>query len=324
VVSLERGALAASLDAGRGPEGLYRDETGGQLFVPAEGPAGGPEGELRVFRGDTLAATLKTAAKPKLFARERDAVYVVGEKAVTLVHPVVPQVTATLPLARGAEGLVDDDDQPTELKVSPDGTRAFVHYGLHHKVATLDLEARKAVGSTKTGSGGKKFLGNMMGGLYGWPGMLAAGYSIWIHTQPSMLAVRPDGRFAYAVNNQTKDVTVVDGATGKSVETIGGNGYSLELLKGGRFLYEVADSDLRLIDLERNTEALEIPLPDLRGLFFAPDRSVALALAKRAVLVLDGASGKPLARDADFVSADAIAFELPSRSDSAPTEPSVR
>jgi DNA-binding beta-propeller fold protein YncE len=147
----------------------------------------------------------------------------------------------------------------------------------------------------------------MMGGLFGVAGMLAAGY-FWIHTEPSMLAVRPDGRYAYAVNNQTKDVTVVDGATGKSAEIIGGNGYALELLKDGRFLYEVSGSELRLIDLERNQKTLELELPDLRGLHFAPDRSVAVALAKQAVVVLDGTTGQELARLTDLVKPGAIAF----------------
>ena len=35
--------------------------------------------------------------------------------------------------------------------------------GVHHKVALLDLEAKKAVASTKTGHGGRKLFGNMMG-----------------------------------------------------------------------------------------------------------------------------------------------------------------
>jgi DNA-binding beta-propeller fold protein YncE len=124
-----------------------------------------------------------------------------------------------------------------------------------------------------------------------------------------MLAVRPDGRYAYAVNNQTKDITVVDGTTGKSALMIGGNGYSLELLKDGRFMFEVSGSELRLVDLERNVKAAEIPLADLRGLFFPPDRSVAVALARQVVLVLDGASGKELARLADFVAPVAVAFD---------------
>ena len=311
VASLERGALAGSFDAGREPRGLYQDEVGGQVFIPSDGPPGASEGELRVVRGDSVAATLKVAANPKLLLREGNSVYVVGEKAVTLVDPVGLQIAATIPLARGGEELVGDGDQPTELQVSPDGKRAFTHYGFAHKVAVLDLEAKQAIGSTKTGSGGKKLFGNMMGGMFGMVGLLAAGYSPWIYTEPRMLAVRPDGAFAYAINSQTKDVTVVDGATGKSQGTIGGGGYSLEVLKGGKFLYEVSGSELRLIDLEKNVKAGEIPLNDLRGLFLPNDRSVAVALAKGAVLVLDGVTGKELARHMDFVSPDAIVFAPP-------------
>ena len=309
IASLESGALVGSLGAGREPRGLYEDEAGGQVLIPSDGPPGSSEGELRVVQGATLVATLKIAANPKLLVRERGVVYVVGEKAVTLVDPVGRRVTATIPLAEGSQALVDDGDQPTALKVSSDGKRAFVHYGLHHKVATLDLETKTAVGSTKTGRGGKKFLGNMMAGLYGAPGMLAAGYSMWIYTMPSMLAVRPDGRYAYAINNQTKDITVVDGTTGKSAEMIGGNGYALELLKDGHSLIEVSDSELRLVDLERNAKVAETPLPDLRGLYFPPDRSLAVALAKQVVLVLDGTSGQELARLTDLAVPVAVAFD---------------
>jgi hypothetical protein len=309
VASLADGALAPSLGAGRAPLGLYQDEVGKQVFVPSEGPAAASEGELRVFRGGSLAATLKVAARPKLLVRQADSVFVVGERAVTLVDPAALQVTANIALAHGGDSLVGEGDEPTELKVSPDGKRACIHYGLAHKVAVLDLEAKQAIGSTKTGSGGKKLFGNMMGGMFGMAGLLAAGYSPWIYTEPSMLAVRSDGRFAYAINSQTKDVTVVDTTTGKSQGTIGGGGYALELLNGGRLLYEVSGSELRLIDLDKNAKAGEIPLDDLRGLFFAKDRSVAVALAKSTVLVLDGATGKELARPQGFVSPSAIVFQ---------------
>jgi DNA-binding beta-propeller fold protein YncE len=309
VASLELHALAGSLDAGSGPRGLYQDEEGGQVFIPSDGPPGAAEGQLRVIRGAQLAATLKVAANPKLLKRDGEVVYVVGEKAVTLVDPAAMQVAATIPLAKGNEGLVDDGDLPTELAASSNGKRAFVLYGVQNKVVVLDLEVKRAVDSTKTGRGGKKLFGNLMGGMFGMAGFLAAGYSPWAFAAPSMLAVRPDGRYAYAINSQTKDVTVVDGATGKAVEIISGGGYRLALLKGAQIVVEVSGSELRLIDTERNVKVAEIPLPDLRGLFSSPDRSVAVALAKQAVLVLDGVSGKQLARLTDFVSPDAVAFE---------------
>jgi DNA-binding beta-propeller fold protein YncE len=311
IASLERGALTGSLDAGRKPCGFLPDEARGQVFLASDGTLGAAQGDLHVLRGAELVATLKVAAYPKLLARRRDSVYVVGEKAVTVVDPARLRVAATIPLALGNEGLVDDHDLPTELKVSPDGKRAFALYAFQGKVITLDLEAHEAIGLTKTGRGGKKFLGYTMNLMFGRLGLLAAGYSTGIHAAPSMLAVRPDGRYAYAINAWTKDVTVVDGVTGKSVEMIGGGGYALEMLRGGRFLYEVSGSELRLIDLERNQKTAETPLPDLRGLFFSPDRTLAVALAKQVVLVLDGTTGKELARLEDFSSPNAIAFDEP-------------
>jgi DNA-binding beta-propeller fold protein YncE len=309
VASLERRALAGTVDAGRGPRGLYKDEEGGQVFIPGDGPPGAAEAQLRVVRGAELAATLDVAANPKLTTRARDVVYVVGEKAVTLVDPVALKVLATIPLKKGDDELVEDDDVPTELAVSADGKRAFVLYGVNNKVVVLDLEGKRAVDAAKTGRGGKKLFGNMMGVMFGMAGYLAAGYSPWAYARPSMLAVRPDGRYAYAINSQTKDVTVVDGATGKSVGMIGGGGYALEPLEGGHVLVEVSGSELRLIDAERNVQAAEIMLPDLRGLFMSPDHSVAVALAKQVVLVLDGSTGKELARLTDFTSPDAIVFD---------------
>lgn len=309
VASVETGRVVAHLDAGREPRGLYPDETGAQVFIPSDGPPGSSGGELRVVRADAVAATLEVATDPKLLVRQGDVVYVVGEKAVSLIDPASLQVVGSIPLARDGEGLVGDGDLPTELQVSGDGTRACIHYGFAHKVAVLDLEAKRAIGSTKTGSGGKKLFGNMMGAMFGMAGTMAAGYGPWIYTAPRMLALRGDGRYAYAVNSQTKDVTVVDTATGRSQGTIGGGGYALEVLQDGLSMVEVSNSELRLIDLENNTKAGETPLPDLRGLFFPKDRSVAVALAKQVVLVLDGTSGREIARFTDFVSPDAIVFE---------------
>jgi DNA-binding beta-propeller fold protein YncE len=308
VASLEQRALAGSLDAGRGPRGLYQDEQGGQVFIPSDGPPGTTQGQLRVLRGAQLAATLDVAANPKLVKRDHDVVYVVGEKAVTIVDPGALKATATIPLAKGSDALVDDDDVPTELAASPDGKRAFIHYGIHNKVVVLDLEANRAVGSTKTGRGGKKLFGNLMGGMFGMLGYIAAGYSPWAFAVPTMLAVRPDGRFAYAINSQTKDVTVVDANTAESVEMIGGGGYALKILSGGAMAV-VSGGKLQLVDTAQNAKTAELDLPDLQGLAVSPDGAHALALAKRVVVLVDGATGKEAARLTDLLSPRDVVFD---------------
>jgi DNA-binding beta-propeller fold protein YncE len=307
VASLEQRALAGSFDAGRGPRGLYQDELGGQVFIPSDGPPGAPQGQLRVLRGAQIAATLDVAANPRLLKRERDVVYVVGEKAVTLVDPGAPKPTGTIPLAKGSDPVVDDDDVPTALAVSADGKRAFIHYGLHNKVVVLDLETNRTVGSTKTGRGGKKLFGNIMGVMYGRLGDLVTGYG-WAFAGPTMLAVRPDGRFAYAINSQTKDVTVVDANTAEAVEKIGGGGYALKILSGGA-LAVVSGGKLQLVDTAQNVKTAELDLPDLQGLAVSPDGAHALALAKRVVVLVDGATGKEAARLTDFLSPSDLVFE---------------
>jgi DNA-binding beta-propeller fold protein YncE len=319
VATLEQRVLAGSLDAGRGPRGLYQDEQGGQVFIASDGPPGASQGQLRAIRGAELAATLDVAVNPKLVKRDHDVVYVVGEKAVTLVDPGALKATATIPLAKGSDALVDDDDVPTELAVSPDGRRAFIHYGVHNKVVVLDLEANRAVGSTKTGRGGKKLFGNLMGVMYGMVGQLVAGvagYTPWAFALPTMLAVRPDGRFAYAINPHTKDVTVVDANTAESVEMIGGGGYALKSLSGGA-LAVVSGGKLQLIDTARNAKTAELDLPDLQGLAVSPDGAHAVALAKRVVVLVDGATGKEAARLTDLLSPSDVVFDSV-RSDAGP------
>ena len=128
---------------------------------------------------------------------------------------------------------------------------------------------------------------------------------------PWGLAVRPDGRFAYALNMKTKDVTIVDSSTAEAVEMIGAGGYRVALLTGGGVLAVVSGSEIHLLDTATNKKTIELELPGLRGLFLSPDGAYAVAPADRVVLCLDGATGKVLARLTDFVKPDAIDFEAP-------------
>ena len=102
----------------------------------------------------------RTIRKTPVPGRGKDAFDVVGSTGVTIVDAASAQVTGTIPLA----GVVDDDDDATEMEVTGDGRRAFVRYGPQHKVAVLDLEQRKAIGVAKTGRGGKKSLNTMKAG----------------------------------------------------------------------------------------------------------------------------------------------------------------
>jgi DNA-binding beta-propeller fold protein YncE len=297
------------IDAGRSPVASLVE--GDLLAVVSEGPAGGA-GELRLLRQGKLAATLAVASRPARLASANGALFVVGASAVTIVDPAAAQLTATIPLAKGGAAIVDDGDDPTEWATSADGRRAFIHYGPQHKLAVMDLEQKKVIGVAKTGSGGKKFLNYMKDamvlnttGLYRIPG--------YRFDHPAHLQVRPDGRYAYAINQETKDVTVVDADTAQAVEKIGGAGNRLLLLGGPTVV--VLGSEIHLIDAARNVKAGEIRLPHLRGLVLSP--TAAVVLAERTVLILDAATGRERARLTDFVEPTDVAL----RAGATPPEP---
>ena len=293
------------LDAGWGLEGII--ELGDRVILASDGRPGGSAGELRVLRADSFAATIEVAEKPRLVEEAAGVVYVVGSKAVTLVDPETLQVTGTIPLAKSGQAIVDADDRPTEMAVADDGQRAFILYGANNKVAVLDLGQKRAIGSAKTGRGGKKLFNKVLPGLGMAGGFYysSGAYSVARHRE-YMMRVRPDGRFAYALNFQTKDVTVVDGNTGEAVAAIGADGYNLEMF-GGLTVVAVG-SALHFIDAERNVKTEELRLSRLRGLLPSPDRACAVALADRTVLILDGATGKERARLTDFDDPIRIAF----------------
>jgi DNA-binding beta-propeller fold protein YncE len=283
------------LDAGRAPIGWFREET--LVGILAEGPHGGP-GELRLLRGGDLVATTPVAARPALMGRGKDALYVVGSTDVTVVDVASGQVKGTLPLG----GFVDEGDDATEIQVTDDGRRAFVLYGPQHEVAVLDLERGKPIGVAKTGRGGKKLLNSLVAGL---------GYSMGViriprfdFHEPGRLLARPDGRFAYAINEETKDVTVIDADTALPVERIGGEGYFLTLTGGPTVA--VFGPAIHLIDAGRNVKAQEIRVPGIRGVVHSSDCSV--VLADRTVLILDAATGRERARLTDFTRPTYVEF----------------
>jgi DNA-binding beta-propeller fold protein YncE len=283
---------AERLDAGRAPIGTFREES--LLGILSEGPHGGP-GELRLLREGKLAVTTPVAPRPAVMGRGKDALYVVGSTGVTIVDAASGQVKGTLPLG----GFVDDGDDATEMQVTDDGRRAFVLYGPQHKVAVLDLERGKPIGVAKTGRGGRKLLNNMMAGM----GVIRV--PRFDFHEPGQLLARPDGRFAYAINEETKDVTVIDADTALPVEKIGGQGYFLVLLGGPTVA--VFGPAIQLIDATRNVKAQEIRVPGIRGVVHSSDSSV--VLGERTVLVLDAATGRERARLTDFTRVAYIEFK---------------
>jgi DNA-binding beta-propeller fold protein YncE len=286
------------IDVGRSPMGGLQ-QPGGLLAVLSEGSGDEAPGELRLLRDGKLAATLPVAARPKYLGEMGAGLCVVGAKAVTLVDVASQQVTATIPLEKAGEEIVGGGDHPFEVVGTADGRRAFIHYPAEDKVAVLDLEQKRAIGATKTGRGSKKLLGGMMSFLtYG----MSDRMYFYRSGDPPQMLVRRDGRFAYALNLETGDVTIVDADTASAVQKLGTGGNQLALL-GASTLVAVG-REIRVIDTARNAMGAPLSLPGVRGFLAAPDGSVAVALAEHALSIIDGATGRERTR---------ISFVKPSR-----------
>jgi len=290
------------VDLGRAPmAGVLRDD--GLMAVASAGPEGGTAGELRLLRDGNLAATLPVAARPMHVSELDGSVCVVGARAVSLVDPLSLEVTASIPLEKQGRTIVDDDDRPFEVVATPDGRRALVHYPAQDQVVVLDLEQKRAIGSTKTGRGGKKFLNALMSGL-------TSGMSERVHFyrpgDPPQTLVRPDGRYAYVLNLDTSDVTIVDTETATVVEKIGAGGHALRFF--GDSTLAVVGSELQLIETEHNKKIDQMRLPGLQALASSPGGACTVILLERTVLILDGATAKEHARLSDFIEPSRLVF----------------
>lgn len=341
VVSLETRAHETNLDAGKGPRGLIPDDAREQVLVLSDGPpskeTGSPEGELRVLRGAEVAATVKVAADP-MFLRvspDRQRLYVVGERALSHVDLPALRRVADTPLQPAGVSIMSADSGRhfvDELAITDDGRRGFALYAGSSKLTVLDLDQRKLTGSVTTGRGGKKFA-KFMGAMAlsvaltaasasaGKSAAIASGspyymynvYNFQVRAANTSVAVRPDGKFGYALNSQTGDVTVVDADTAQVVDKIPGGGTSIRLFTGGEVL-AVHDNDaLRLIDTATNKKGAEILFPGAPRVLlgFSDDGRHAVAVGGAVGYALDGKTAKTVARVAGIKRAAQLIVDQP-------------
>lgn len=347
VVSFAGRALETILDAGSDPRGLIVDEE--QVMVLSNGvPAKdvkNPDGELRIIKGAAVANTIKVSTSPEFLrmSPDRKRMYVAGGgflTAVRLQQP--PEVAWRMPLEAAGGGVVSGgifDSHPVdEFAQSPDGTRGFALYQGSSKLSIVNLENPGVIASVTTGRGGMKFakfLGSMAltaasaTVAYGQASNMAmstggygyAPYHVYSVAQAdTCVAVRPDGRFVYVLNSQTNDVTIVDTEKALAGEKIavGGrrfppaSGRRLHLLEGGRILAVVSDSSLHLIDTATQKELPEILCGKSLDDFSASSGGrFAVAFGENSLILLDGSTGRALARPAGFKKPSRALFSSP-------------
>ena len=326
IVSVADRRVAARLNAGSKPRALVWDEDRQVVLVPSDGPPVEKGqmrvGELRAFSGAQQTALVNVAEEPHFLRLNGDRAYVFGKRAVSVV---------------GLDGLralsefsLDDADDVNELVFSKDSKRGFVQYMGSSRLSILDLETPRLVASVTTGRGGVKFakaLGAMAlsvaattASYYQGQSMAMTQHQNWfayniynfgVAAPQSSVVVRPDGKFAYALNTQTNDVTVVDVPTASVVSKEAAKGQSLALLPGGTKIAVLGEHEMRLFDTQTQLpgEPLHFEGAMRVSLVFTKDGQTAVAYGGRALYLLDAATGAVRAQVPGVMGVDSVIFE---------------
>jgi DNA-binding beta-propeller fold protein YncE len=307
VVSAQGRKLETTTDVGSKPRGFVLDESGQQLLLlsdspPARGPSGDRTGELRVIRGATVQAPIKVPPMPEFIRATPDGkrIFVISGDAISgFALPDLTPLTSTK-----RNGVIN-----MESAISPDGRRAFVVF--QQNLWTYDLESGKELEKIITGRMSQRLLLATVATVAteaskssGRREAEAKGRSHYLYTEYSLkdanetIAVRPDSKAAYALNRQTGDVTIVDGATGSVVDKIGMDGFAVHFLPGASAALVINNSAVHAIDTTTNKK-----LDDLASgkygagegfsrVEVSPDGKYAVVFGQQAVVCVNGSSGK--------------------------------
>jgi DNA-binding beta-propeller fold protein YncE len=338
VVALADRKLVASVPAGSGPRAIVWDAPREQALLTSDGPPvekGLPRpGVLRLLKAGEVVATLEVAEAPHLVRISGSQAYVTGRQAISVVDLEARRVAGQIAVEHA--GGID------ELVFSPDAKRAFALYDGSSRLSVLDLEKAQLVGSVTTGRGGIKFakaLGSVAlsvaattASYYsGMAGAQARGggyytynvYSFGVAAAETSVAVRPDGRFAYALNTQTNDVTVVDTTTATVLSKEAARGRSLAPLTGGTRFAVLGKDELRIFDTETQKpgEPLAFEDADAVRLRFSDDGATAIAYGGSGCYVLDGRTGAVRSRVDGLLGVSDVLFAGAPQAPPAPETP---
>ncbi len=123
--------------------------------------------------------------------------------------------------------------------------------------------------------------------------------------------MRPDGKFVYALNTQTNDVTVVDVPTASVVSKEAAKGQSLALLPGGAKIAVLGEHEMRLFDTQTQLpgEPLHFEGAMRVSLVFTKDGQTAVAYGGKALYLLDATTGAVRAQVPGVMGVDSVIFE---------------
>lgn len=233
---------------------------------------------------------------------------------------------------RGDSGTVSD------ASISPDGRRAYVLHAGSSQLSVLDLETQSRIATVTTGRRSakvKRFLSAAVGTALSYA---SARYQAEMRGQPfffyrvysalpaqTELAVRPDGKFVYILNSQTKDVTVVDAASARVVRHLPVAGTYLQVLPESDLLCVGDSAAMSFVDMRTHTEVKELKLmgPNAAATL-APDGARLWLLSMGGVSSIDTRTGRLVASFGEVGFATQILFDVSSARPALVADPGAR
>lgn len=356
VVSVPIRSELSATDVGSTPREFVHDDASDRIMILSDtAPAKKRDetaGALHVFKGSQAVAVTPVAHSPRLLAASPDhaVYYVTGADTVSIVDSSTLKNTGEIHVGAGLR----------DLAITPDGKRGIALFTGSDQMAILDLEQRTLLSTLKAGRASIKFMSAATAALNsasqeldnlraGQDAQMEANltgetqYYTVRHITPKAtrydvsIAVSPDSKFAYAILEQTYDLTIVDTQAGSVVTKIGlahgmlrPIGLRVQVMPNGNAIAITADIWVIFIDTTTNQKvdfngedrlkvgSLGIDLKRLQdryagtvALELSPSGARALAFTNHRVVCLDTSTVKELGRQEDFKDLASIIFEKP-------------
>ena len=339
VVSVSTRSELSVVDVGPAPRGLIHDSASDRILILSDAATGKKRreagGTLRVFKGAETVAVTPLDIYPLLLTASPDGtvLYVVGPDSVSTIDPSSFKTIDEIDFegARGHSHRRGVGNELRDFAITPDGKRAIVVFPGSYKVTVLDLEQKKSLGSLKTGRGKVRFAQAMAVGLNNAMAAQSAQamanetgvtqyYTVQTLKPASVaVAVTQDSKFAYALNDQTSDVTVIDAQAATVLSKMGiFQGSEIDTLPSGNALAILGPMAISFIDTKTNQKIKfdgkdHLMVGGLGGFLTAfrvsPSGNRACALLAHRVICLDTSTIQEVGRQEHLKKLEMMLFE---------------
>lgn len=332
VIGASDGAVAAALDLGESPRLGAIDPESKRVYVIGKKAT---DGFVHVLRGSELEATIPIALEPLRLqlSADRKWLFVVGQTFKKRFGGFREAFVTRVDLSSLTAGPVvqTGGGKPAAFVVSDDAQKLVLFSGDDQVCCALtvsDIAAGKRLGEPfETGSRGERIGAALLSvaataASYsaGRSAAQSSGRSTFYYTVfeprrrgPSRgpLALRGDGKFAYVLDPVTDDLTIGDVETGAKVANfdVGAGVKEIVPLGDGAIMAAVSDATIVLVDTAKNEKAGEVALAgEVNDFAVSPERKHALAVGRKTVVLLDGATGKARHTVTDLVHPVQVVF----------------